>query len=97
MPRPGRSSDGADPTRWVALDAAPDQLTAELWLALLKEQGIPAMLNPGDVSSFMGVSPGPVRVMIPAMFEAAARQALDVSDGPDQEFELTNGQSLETR
>ena len=81
--------------RWVSLAVAPDQLTAELWLALLREQGIPAMLDPGDVASYLGIAPTPVRVLVPnALLEAGQR----LLEGPE-EAELgeapTNGSAEE--
>ena len=50
---------------WVLLATAPDQMTAELWIAILKDQGIPAMIRPSDAVSFLGVSPFSCRVQVP--------------------------------
>jgi hypothetical protein len=41
---------------WVHLATAPDQLTAELWLAILRDAGIAAMIRPSDAASYLGVS-----------------------------------------
>jgi len=83
--------------RWVALATAPDQPTAELWLALLREQGIPAMLNPGDVTSFLGTTLSPVRVMVPERLAAAAREALEAPEDPDDAPPSSNGHGREAR
>lgn len=50
--------------KWVSL-SAPDQLTAEMWLDLLGEKGIPATIKAEDATSFLGVSTLPCRVMVP--------------------------------
>lgn len=41
---------------WTNLATAPDQLTAELWLAILRDNGIFARIRPTDAVSFLGVS-----------------------------------------
>ncbi|MBI2909859.1 MAG: DUF2007 domain-containing protein [Chloroflexi bacterium] len=51
--------------KWVVLATAPDQLSAEMWQDRLREEGIPAMIKPGDVTSFLGVTSVPCRVMVP--------------------------------
>ncbi len=50
--------------KWVVLTTAPDQLTAEMWQDILLQQGIPAMINPQDAVSFLGVSTFPCRIMV---------------------------------
>jgi hypothetical protein len=50
---------------WRCLTTAPDQLTAEMWQELLKNEGIPAAIEPGDAVSFLGVSSMPCRLMVP--------------------------------
>jgi hypothetical protein len=52
--------------KWKNLATAPDQLTAEMWCELLREANIPAMIQPSDAVSFLGVSPGSCRVIVPA-------------------------------
>ena len=52
-------------TKWLIAATAPDQLTAEMWRALLVDFGIPARLRAGDTTSFLGVSPMPCRVLVP--------------------------------
>jgi hypothetical protein len=51
--------------KWKNLATAPDQLTAEMWCELLREAGIPAMIQPSDAVSFLGVSPSRCRVIVP--------------------------------
>ena len=48
----------------VHLTTAPDQLVAEMWRDLLRDQGVSAIIRPGDVSSFMGVSAYPCRILV---------------------------------
>ncbi|HUS83346.1 MAG TPA: DUF2007 domain-containing protein [Dehalococcoidia bacterium] len=50
--------------RWVNLAMAPDQLTAEMWCELLRNEGIPAMVRPSDAVSFLGVSLKACRVIV---------------------------------
>jgi hypothetical protein len=66
---------------WVHLTVAPDQLTAELWVSILEQEGIPAMILASDAVSFLGVSAMGCRIQVPAEYEEQARQALaDVAD-----------------
>lgn len=51
--------------KWVYLATAPDQLMAEMWRDMLREEGIPATIKPGDAISFLGVSAIPCRIMVP--------------------------------
>jgi len=48
----------------VHLTTAPDQLVAEMWRDLLRDQEISAIIRPGDISTFMGVSAYPCRIMV---------------------------------
>ena len=50
--------------KWVTLATAPDQLQAEMWQGLLREEGIPAVVHSGDTSGFLGVIGNPCRVMV---------------------------------
>ncbi len=61
---------------WLLLSTAPDQLTAEMWLGVLREHDIPAVISPGDTSSFMGISPFPCRLMVAGDYLKQARQIL---------------------
>ncbi len=51
--------------KWVELTTAPDQLTAEMWVELLRNEGVPAMVKPADAASFLGVSGMNTRVIVP--------------------------------
>ena len=62
--------------RWTTVATAPDQLVAEMWQQSLREASIPSVLAPQDVVSFLGVSPSPVRVMVPQELKARAEGVL---------------------
>ena len=51
--------------KWTHLTTAPDQITAEIWINILSDEGIPAIIEPGDTSSFMGLSGLSCRIMAP--------------------------------
>jgi hypothetical protein len=68
--------------RWVHLATAPDQITAEIWIDILKEAGIRAMIRASDAVSFLGVSAYGCRVLVP---EPDLARALDLL--PDAEDE----------
>jgi len=51
-------------TRWVHLATAPDQMTADLWVSILRDAGLRAMIRPSDAVSFLGVSPYGCRVQV---------------------------------
>jgi hypothetical protein len=63
--------------RWELLTTAPDQLTAEIWQDILVQNGIPAMINPQDAVSFMGVSSLPCRIMVADGYRQQAQEILD--------------------
>lgn len=43
--------------RWVHLTTAPDELTAEIWLSILRNEGIAAIVMPSsDTVSFLGMN-----------------------------------------
>jgi len=50
--------------KWRVLTTAPDQLTAEMWQDILRQQGVVVMVNPEDTVSFLGVSVFPCRIMV---------------------------------
>ena len=50
--------------KWVYLTTAPDQWTAEIWRTFLLEEGVPVLIETGDVTSFLGTSPFPVRLVV---------------------------------
>jgi len=64
------------PKKWLLLTTAPDQLTAEIWRDILLQNGIPAMVNPGDAMSFMGVSSFPCRIMVAYGYRKRAQEIL---------------------
>ena len=49
---------------WVHLTTAPDQLTAELWLTILHDHGVAAMIRPSDAVSFLGLSAFGCRIQV---------------------------------
>lgn len=50
---------------WVVVRVAPDQLTGEMWVALLRDEGVPALIKPSDAVSFLGTSAFGCRVLVP--------------------------------
>lgn len=67
--------------RWVLIATAPNQTIAELWRNRLEGEGIPAMIQAGDVTSFLGVSGAPCRLLVPHGYEEDARQLLAADPG----------------
>jgi hypothetical protein len=65
--------------KWVHLATAPDQITAEIWVDILQQEGITAMIRPSDAVSFLGVSAVSCRVQTREQDLARAREVL----GPD--------------
>jgi hypothetical protein len=65
---------------WVTLATAPDQLTAELWVSILRDQGIAAMIRPSDAVSYLGVSPFGCRVQVPEEDLERAHELIDEDD-----------------
>jgi Putative prokaryotic signal transducing protein len=51
-------------SRWVHLATAPDQLTAEMWVSILRDAGLSAIIRPSDAVSFLGVSAYGCRVQV---------------------------------
>lgn len=51
---------------WVVVQVAPDQLTGEMWVAFLRQQGVPARIKASDAVSFLGTSALGCRVLVPA-------------------------------
>jgi hypothetical protein len=66
-------------SKWVHLATAPDQITAEIWLDILRQQGISAMIRPSDAVSYLGVSAVSCRIQTPEEDLERAREIL----GPD--------------
>lgn len=50
---------------WTVVRVAPDQLTAEMWVAMLREDGMPAFIKPSDAVSFLGTSGLSCRLLVP--------------------------------
>ena len=50
--------------RFVHLATAPDQITAEIWVSLLRDWGIAAFVHPTDTVSYLGVSSFGTRVQV---------------------------------
>ena len=69
--------------RWVHLATAPDQATAELWLALLRDRGVAAMIRPSDAVSFLGVSRLACRVQVSEDDLERARDVLGEGAAPE--------------
>ena len=69
--------------RWVYLTTAPDQITAEMWQQLLRNEEVPAMVRAGDTTSFLGVSGAPCRLMVPEERLQEARTLLEDHLGPE--------------
>ena len=63
--------------KWVLLTTAPDQLQAEMWRDLLLEEGLSALVRPGDTASFLGVSAYPCRILVAEGQLERAREVLD--------------------
>jgi Putative prokaryotic signal transducing protein len=61
---------------WVPVRTARDQLEAEMWRERLDSLAIPAVVAPADVSSYLGITPVPCRVLVPAHLRAAAEHVL---------------------
>jgi hypothetical protein len=71
--------------RWVHFATAPDQITAEMWVGILRDAGIRAMIRPSDAVSFMGVSPYSCRIQVPEEELPRARDVLpEATDGPEE-------------
>jgi len=62
--------------KWSLLETAPDQISAEIWCDILRQEGIAAMIEPKDTASYLGVSVFPCRVMVAADMLAEARETL---------------------
>jgi len=67
---------GRSDMKWSLLDTAPDQISAEIWCDILRQEGIAAMIEPRDTASYLGVSAFPCRIMVAADMLSEAREAL---------------------
>ncbi|HEU0074193.1 MAG TPA: DUF2007 domain-containing protein [Dehalococcoidia bacterium] len=69
---------------WVHLATAPDQLTGEIWVSILRDAGLRAMIRPSDAVSFLGVTALGCRVQVMEEDVERAREVLsEVSDEAD--------------
>ena len=62
---------------WTHLTTTDDQLSAELLVQALLEEGIEALVNQGDTSSFLGVMSQPCRVMVRSEYWANGMALLE--------------------
>ena len=71
---------------WVLLTTAPSLPIAEMWRELLAAEGIPALIRPGDaLTSYLGVTAYPCRIMVDAGKLEQARQVLNGGQGIEDE------------
>ncbi len=64
---------------WIVVRVAPDQLSAEMWVDLLREEGVPALIKPSDAMSILGTSGFSCRVLVPAEWLDEAQSILSES------------------
>ena len=70
----------------VLLTTAPDQLVAEMWCELLRGEDVPAVIRPSDaMSSYMGVTVYPCRIMVWQDHLPRAREILGAHLGHEVE------------
>ena len=74
--------------KWVIFATAPDQIMAEIWVQLVRSEGIPCRLQPGDTTNFLGVSATPVRLMTLEAEAERAAQVLERGDEVDEDDAL---------
>jgi hypothetical protein len=66
--------------KWVHLATAPDQITAEIWVSILHDNGIAAFVRPSDVMSYLGVSALGCRVQVRRGDLDEARSLIEAED-----------------
>ena len=66
---------------FVHLATAPDQITAEIWVDMLRNVGIAAFVHPMDSVSYLGVSAIGTRVQV---LESDLERAREVIDSVDE-------------
>ncbi len=74
--------------KWVVFATAPDQIMAEIWMQLVRAEGIRCRLQPGDTTNFLGISAYPVRLMT---LERDAEKAAEILGQGAGEEEPDNG------
>ncbi len=62
---------------WTHLVTAPDQITAEMWVHWLREDGVAAMIHPADTTSFLGVTGFGCRIQVQEEDLERARRLLE--------------------
>jgi hypothetical protein len=67
---------------WVVLTTAPDQTIAETWKEMLADEGVEVRVAPGDVTSFLGISSRPCRLLVSAADAERARTLLGEMEIP---------------
>jgi hypothetical protein len=72
----GHTESTAGHNAWVPVRTARDQLEAEMWRERLDSLAIPALVAPADVAAYLGLTPVPCRVLVPAHLRAAAEHVL---------------------
>jgi len=69
---------------WAYLVTAPDQIIGEIWVSILRDAGLRAMIRPSDAVSFLGVTAQGCRVQVMEEDLPRAREVLgEVSDEPN--------------
>ena len=66
--------------KWVHLATAPDQITAEIWVSILRDNGIGAFVRPSDAASYLGVSAVGCRVQVREGDLENARSLIEAED-----------------
>jgi len=66
--------------KWVHLAVAPDQITAEIWVSILRDNGIGAFVRPSDTPSYLGVSALGCRVQVREGDLEAALSLIEAAD-----------------
>ncbi len=72
--------EDAGPQEWVLIGEVPGMLEAEILRGMLEANGIQVMLSHESAGTAIGLAAGPlgwVKIRVPAVREAEARQLLD--------------------
>ena len=77
-------------SKWEVFATAPDQLTAESWLGLVRNAGIECKLQPGDTVAFLGVSGLPTRIMARSDYVEIALTVLNAYLGDSNDISSDN-------
>lgn len=83
-------------TEWAAVEVAPNRVIAEMWQEILKDEGIPSVIEAGSEASFLGISSLPCRLMVPEERLEEARTVLSeiqVEDVPPEETQAEGAES----